>query len=50
MEAPLDNDVRGWIMTIASGIGMYNASLILTSRDIANTLPSLRCWLKYHLY
>lgn len=39
MGTPLDNDVRGWIMTIASGIGMQQLTLPRGRHGIANDSP-----------
>jgi hypothetical protein len=46
-QSSLDNDTRGWIMCVVSGIG----ELLLISKNpmrlrgtILTTIPSLRCW------
>ncbi|KFY48257.1 hypothetical protein V496_10296 [Pseudogymnoascus sp. VKM F-4515 (FW-2607)] len=39
MGTPLDNDVRGWIMTIASGIACVVGSSIICIDLVLNRIP-----------
>ncbi|KFY17178.1 hypothetical protein V491_05093 [Pseudogymnoascus sp. VKM F-3775] len=39
METPLDNDVRGWIMTIASGIACVLGSSIICIDLVLRHIP-----------
>lgn len=45
-SADMDNDTRGWIMSVVSGLGTSSQSYHLTSQL---TVTSMCCWGKYNL-
>lgn len=52
MAANMDNDTRGWVMCVTSGVGKYCTlpwEHTLCSVSVLIIANSMRAWSKYHL-